>query len=60
MAHLTFTQEQIKSVLPTIIKSDVVPMITGAAGCGKSSIVRAVADELNLKLIDIRVSQLMP
>lgn len=60
MAHLTLTQEQIKSVLPTIIKSNVVPMITGSAGTGKSSIVQAVADELNLKLIDIRVSQLMP
>lgn len=60
MSNLTLSQDQIKEVLPTIIKSNVVPMITGSAGVGKSSIVQAVADKLNLKLIDIRVSQLMP
>lgn len=57
---LTLTQDQLKEFLPIAIKSNVVPMITGSAGTGKSSIVQAVADKLNLHLIDVRVSQLLP
>lgn len=57
--NLTLTQEQVKAFLPIALKANIVPMITGSAGIGKSSIVQAVAKQFNLKLIDIRISQLM-
>jgi len=37
-----------------------VPMVTGSPGMGKSSMLHAVAEELNLKIIDIRLAQCDP
>jgi len=37
-----------------------VPYLSGPAGIGKSSIAAQIADEFNLKLIDIRLSQMLP
>ena len=37
-----------------------VPFIQSSPGCGKSSIVRQIAERNNLKLIDIRLSSLEP
>jgi len=37
-----------------------VPMLAGSPGVGKSSIMRQVAEELNLEYIDIRLAQSDP
>lgn len=44
----------------TAMRAKLVTMIHGDPGIGKSSIVRAIADQFNLKLIDVRLSQLDP
>lgn len=43
-----------------VLRSGLVPMLHGSPGCGKSDIVRAISSENNLKLIDVRLSQLDP
>jgi hypothetical protein len=42
------------------MKAGLVPFIKGSPGIGKSAIVRKVADDYNLKLIDIRLAQCDP
>jgi len=42
------------------IRVGLVPMIHGSPGTGKSAIIREVAEEFNLKLIDFRLSQCDP
>lgn len=59
MSHLSLTQTQLAEYLEVALKADVVPFIQGIPGSGKSAIVKAVADKLNLHLIDLRLSQLM-
>lgn len=44
----------------TAIKAKLVPMIHGSPAIGKSSIVHAIAEEFNLKVIDLRLSQCDP
>ena len=38
------------------LASGLVPFLHSAPGCGKSSIIKAIAKENNLKLIDLRLS----
>lgn len=45
-------KEVVKSSLGTVV-----PYIQGSPALGKSSIVKAIADELNLELIDLRLSE---
>jgi hypothetical protein len=40
-----------------IIKAKLVPFLVGSPGIGKSALVRDIAKEFNLKLIDVRLSQ---
>lgn len=42
------------------IRAQLVPMIIGSPGIGKSAIVHQIAKKYNLKLIDIRLSQTLP
>lgn len=42
------------------LQAQLVPMLVGSPGCGKSQIVHAIADEFKLKLIDLRLSQCDP
>jgi hypothetical protein len=42
------------------LQSGLVPMLHGSPGCGKSDIVRKIAQETKLKVIDVRLSQLDP
>ena len=39
------------------IKAKKVPYVAGSPGCGKSAMVRSIAAEANLKVIDIRLAQ---
>lgn len=42
------------------INVGLVPLLKGSPGMGKSAIMHAIADECNLELIDIRLSQMDP
>ena len=52
------TPKQCKELLITALKADLVPMIKGSPGLGKSDIVRSIAKDFNLELVDVRLSQL--
>jgi len=47
-------------MVSTVLRARLVPNLTGSPGIGKSDIIREVADELNLKVIDFRLSQSDP
>ena len=49
-----------KQMLIECIKVGLVPFLQGSPGIGKSDIVRAIAKEFNLKVIDLRLSQCDP
>lgn len=51
---------QATRMITSCIKSKLVPMLTGSPGCGKSQIVHQIAEEYNLKVIDLRLSQCDP
>jgi hypothetical protein len=42
------------------LQCNLVPMITGSPGIGKSDVVRQVAQNFNLKVIDLRLAQMDP
>ena len=48
---------QATSMLTQFIKAKLVPLLTGSPGIGKSNIYQKIADDYNLKLIDIRLGQ---
>jgi len=52
--------EQALRVIPTCIKSRLVPMLVGSPGIGKSHIAHQIALENNLKVIDLRLAQCDP
>ncbi len=56
------TPLELTSTLHRIVQSDIrVPVfLWGAPGIGKSSIVAQVADEHELEVVDLRLSQLAP
>lgn len=57
---LTVNTLQAKEILPEILKAKLVAMLHGSPAIGKSAIVHQVAAEYNLKVIDIRLSQVDP
>lgn len=57
---LTVTPNELKTLLPEILKARLVPMIHGSPAIGKSAIVAQLAEDLGLHMIDIRLSQLDP
>ena len=48
------------SCLTTLLRAGLVPMLSGSPGMGKSAIVKQLAEQANLKLIDLRLSQCDP
>ncbi|MCM2973754.1 hypothetical protein [Larsenimonas suaedae] len=56
----TVTPSQAKSQLIHALTAGLVPVIHGSPAIGKSAIVRQVAEEFNLELIDVRLSQYDP
>lgn len=52
--------KQAKDMLASILKARLVPMLGGSPGIGKSAIVKQIAEEFNLELIDIRLSYCDP
>lgn len=50
------TLKQAEAFLPRLLKHHIVPYLHGSPGIGKSAIVKAIAKQRNLKLIDIRLT----
>lgn len=57
---LSMTQNQVRKSVVSCVKAGIIPFVQGNPGIGKSSIIQAIADEQNLALIDVRLSQLQP
>jgi hypothetical protein len=51
---------QATAMVTDFIKANIVPMVHGSPGIGKSQIVAQIAKEYGLKLIDLRLSQCDP
>ncbi|AYA64283.1 AAA family ATPase [Alteromonas sp. RKMC-009] len=49
-----------KQFIETSIQAGLVPMLHGSPGIGKSDVVKQIAEEYNLQLIDVRLSQCDP
>ena len=52
--------EEAKDLIIRALKANLVPMLTGSPGIGKSDLVRSIADQFNLELIDLRLAQCDP
>ena len=57
---ITVNAKQAREFITMNIRAGVVTMLKGHPGLGKSYIVREIADEFKLKLIDLRASQMDP
>ncbi len=51
---------QVKQFVMNALEAGEIPYVSGPPGIGKSDIMQQVADMLNLKLLDIRLSQMLP
>lgn len=51
---------QAKTLLIDVLKAGLVPNLKGSPGLGKSDIIREIAKEFNLKVIDFRLAQADP
>lgn len=54
------TPNQIRKEVIKCMQVDLVPFITSSPGLGKSAIVKQIAKDYNLELIDLRLSQCAP
>lgn len=57
---LKFGPKKMAQVIERILISGLVPILKGSPGLGKSDLFRATAQKYNLKVIDLRLSQLTP
>lgn len=60
MTDNIITTGKTKQFIQDVLAIKRVPYLSGDRGIGKSAIVKQVADENNLELIDIRLSQMLP
>jgi len=51
---------QIRTFVLNALEAGEIPYVSGPPGIGKSDIMEQVAKDLNLKLLDIRLSQMLP
>lgn len=51
---------QAKEMVEDCLRVNLVPMLLGSPGCGKSAIIKQIAKEFNLKLIDLRLATAEP
>lgn len=54
------TLNQCAQVLPTLLKHNIVPYLKGSPAIGKSAVVRTLAAQYQLKVIDLRLAQCDP
>lgn len=53
---MQITLKESKELIKDVLTAGLVPYIKGSPGLGKSALIRAIAEEANLKVIDIRLS----
>lgn len=59
-APISVTIQRAKTLVEYIVRAGLVAMIKGSPGIGKSAIVKAIAKDHNLKMIDLRLAQCDP
>lgn len=57
---LTVNINQAKDIVVRAMKARLVPMIAGSPGVGKSALIHQIAEEFDLKVIDLRLAQCDP
>lgn len=60
MKHIAYTPKSIRTALVRVMEAGLVPFVAGSPGVGKSDIVKSIADQFHLKLVDVRLSQCDP
>jgi len=57
MSNIQVTLKTAKSLVAACLRSNLVPLVKGSPGMGKSAIIHEIAREKGLKVIDLRLSQ---
>ena len=57
---MALTLSNAHEAILTVLKAGLTPILLGQPGCGKSDLMRRIAKELNVKLIDMRLAQCEP
>lgn len=52
------TLNQVAQLLPSLFKAKIVPFLHSSPAIGKSSIAKQIADKYQLKVIDLRLTEL--
>lgn len=60
MTMFQMRPSQVRDAVIECMQADLVPMIASSPGLGKSAIVRQIAKDFSLQLIDLRLSQCAP
>lgn len=58
--NLALNPSSLRSTIIRVLSAGLVPYVEGSPGVGKSDIMRSIAEELKLKVIDLRLSQCDP
>lgn len=58
--NYTIKPSNAKFFLTKTLNAGLVPFLHGSPGMGKSDIIKSIAEDFNLKLIDLRLSQCDP
>lgn len=60
LTNLTVNLDQARDFVIRAIKANLIAFIQGPPAAGKSAVIRGIAEEYGLKLIDLRLSQMDP
>lgn len=60
MNSITLSQNGAKQAIELALRANTPLFLTGSTGIGKSQIIKQVAEDFNLEVIDIRLSQVSP
>ena len=60
MTMFQLKPSEVRSAVIDCMEAGLVPFVTGSPGVGKSDIMRQIAEEYGLVLIDLRLSQCAP
>lgn len=60
MSNITINIKQARDAIIRIMKAKLTPMLSGSPGLGKSMLIHSIAEEFNLKVIDVRLAQCDP
>lgn len=60
MTMFKLSPSEVRQEVINCMEVQLVPLVSGSPGVGKSAIMRGIAEEFNLELIDLRLSQCAP